>query len=131
MSKHIINGRLYCGRTDDRLKTCGTEGETGGYLIQCMECRGEGFLLGVTWQPSTTDHEGYPLTGYNRIERPADVVFRKHNGAQCGYTDKPAAGAPVEPLHPHNDGLDEYRQPVHVGELDPAQRLALARGELK
>ena len=36
-----------------------------------------------------------------------------------------------EPLHPHNDGLDEYRQPVHVGELDPAQRLALARGELK
>lgn len=36
-----------------------------------------------------------------------------------------------EPLHPHNDGLDEYRQPVYVGELDPAQRLALARGELK
>ena len=35
----------------------------------------------------------------------------------------------VTPLHPHNDGLDEYRQPVHVGELDPAQRLSLARGE--
>lgn len=34
-----------------------------------------------------------------------------------------------EPLHRDNDGLDEYRQPVHVGELDPAQRLALARGE--
>lgn len=34
-----------------------------------------------------------------------------------------------QPLHPHNDGLDEYRQPVHVGELDPAQRLALERGE--
>lgn len=33
-----------------------------------------------------------------------------------------------EPLHPHNDGLDEYRQPVHVGELDPAQRSALATG---
>lgn len=31
-----------------------------------------------------------------------------------------------EPLHRDNDGLDEYR---HVGELDPAQRLALARGE--
>jgi len=49
----------------------------------------------------------------------------------CDFVTQLEVAPVVEPLHPHNDGLDEYRQPVHVGELDPAQRLALARGELK
>ena len=37
---------------------------------------------------------------------------------------------PQEPLHRDNDGLDEYRQPIHLSNLNPAERLALARGTL-
>lgn len=57
--------------------------------------------------------------------RESDV---KHYRKRAEFHDEMVAvvDSLPQPLHPHNDGLDEYR---HVGELDPAQRLALAKGD--
>lgn len=63
-----------------------------------------------------------PVTMANRADADGHCP---HCEAELDIEDWPFA----EPLHPHNDGLDEYREPVRVGELDPAQRLALARSE--